>query len=55
MPDVVMLLQDVKEKLALYRAEHSGAYVGGVEYSELVRRIDKTIRALTPTPHEITS
>lgn len=38
--DPMKLLKDCKEKLSLYRAEHSGAYVGGVEYTELIARIN---------------
>lgn len=33
-----------REKLALYRAAHSGEYLGGVEYTELMRRIDAVLR-----------
>lgn len=35
------LLRDCSEKLALYRSQHSGVYVGGVEYGELQRRIEE--------------
>lgn len=34
------LLRASREKLALYRAQHSGEYVGGIEYTTLVREID---------------
>jgi len=37
------LLMDCAEKLNLYRAQHSGKYVGGVEYTELQRRIVKAL------------
>jgi hypothetical protein len=37
------VLIDCKEKLRLYRAQHSGEYVGGVEYMELMRRIDAAL------------
>jgi hypothetical protein len=33
-------LRDAKEKLELYRSE----YVGGVEYRELMRRIDEALK-----------
>lgn len=36
-------LLDCKEKLQLYRAQHSGAYIGGVEFIELMRRIDAAL------------
>lgn len=36
-------LKAAKEKLALYRAAHSGAYVGGVEYTALMDMIDKAL------------
>ncbi len=29
-----------KEKLELYRAAHSGEFIGGVEYTTLMRQID---------------
>ena len=32
-----------KEKLELYRAQHSGEYVGGVEYSELMQQINAAL------------
>lgn len=46
------LLMDCAEKLNLYRAQHSGEYIGGVEYTALQRRIVKAlddIRADEPT------
>lgn len=33
------------EKLQLYRAQHSGEYIGGIEYTALMAMID---RALSP-------
>lgn len=36
-------LTSAKEKLALYRKAHGGEYLGGVEYSELMRRIDAAL------------
>jgi hypothetical protein len=36
-------LLDCKEKLQLYRAQHSGVYIGGVEYMELMRRINAAL------------
>lgn len=35
-----LLLRDCKEKLEYYRARYGGEYLGGVEFSELMRRID---------------
>lgn len=32
-----------KEKLALYRAAHGGEYVGGLEYTALVKLIDDAL------------
>lgn len=32
-------------KLKLYRAEHSGEYVGGVEYTNLMRQIEEVLTA----------
>lgn len=37
------VLTQAREKLKLYRAVHSGEYLGGVEYSELMRRIDEAL------------
>lgn len=36
-------LQEARHKLTLYREAHGGAYLGGVEYSELMRRIDAAL------------
>lgn len=40
------LLMDCAEKLNLYRGQHSGEYIGGVEYMELQRRIVKALDEL---------
>ncbi len=37
-------LQAAKEKLQLYRAEHSGNYIGGIEYTDLIRMIDAALK-----------
>jgi hypothetical protein len=37
------VLLDCKEKLELYRAQHSGEYVGGVEFTRLMRKIDQAL------------
>lgn len=42
------LLMDCADKLIRYRQEHSGAYVGGIEYMELQRRIVKALEELPP-------
>jgi hypothetical protein len=39
------LLAAARDKLAVYHAQHSGEYVGGMEYSELVRQIDVALRS----------
>lgn len=36
-------LRSAKEKLELYRAEHSGGYVGGVEFTQLMKMIDQSL------------
>jgi hypothetical protein len=33
------LLSDAGEKLSLYRKAHSGEYIGGAEYTDLMQRI----------------
>ena len=33
-------LIDCREKLTLYRQQHSGEYIGGVEYTQLLNSID---------------
>ena len=40
-------LERAKEKLTLYREAHGGEYVGGVEYTQLIREIAE---ALAPIP-----
>jgi hypothetical protein len=37
------ILRRSKEKLELYRAAHTGEYVGGTEYSVLMRQIDDAL------------
>jgi hypothetical protein len=37
------VLQAAKQKLMLYRAQHSGEYVGGMEYTQLMRMIDEVL------------
>lgn len=37
------VLISAKEKLALYRKAQGGEYLGGVEYRELMRRIDEAL------------
>jgi hypothetical protein len=44
--DAAAVLEACAEKLALYRAAHSGEYVGGVEYTDLQARIAATVRTL---------
>lgn len=33
-----------RQKLELYRSEHSGQYIGGMEYTELIRYIDAAMK-----------
>jgi hypothetical protein len=47
---ILQLLADCKEKLQLYRNGHSGEYIGGVELSALVRRINSATESLVATP-----
>lgn len=44
------LLMDCAEKLNLYRAQHSGEYIGGGEYTELQKRIVATLDLLRDAP-----
>lgn len=37
-------LQDARYKLQLYREAHGAQYLGGVEYGELMKRIDAVLR-----------
>ena len=32
-----------REKLGLYRAQHAGNYVGGIEYTALIKMIDASL------------
>lgn len=45
-PELYALLQECKHKLQLYRDQHSGEYIGGVEFTALRRRIDKALEEL---------
>jgi hypothetical protein len=44
------LLLDCADKLSRYRYEHSGAYVGGIEYTELQRRIARALDGSSEKP-----
>lgn len=46
------LLIECRCKLQLYREQHSGEYVGGMEYTALRREIDKAIAELAPAGEE---
>jgi hypothetical protein len=46
-PKLYALLRECKYKLQLYRDQHSGQYIGGVEFVELRRRIDESMEELT--------
>lgn len=37
-----------REKLVLYRKEHTGEYVGGMEYTVLLREIDAALTGGEP-------
>lgn len=37
------VMREARHKLQLYRDEHSGVYVGGVEFTELMKRIDAVL------------
>lgn len=41
---LVELLELASEKLALYRSQHSGEYIGGVEYQGLQNSIEKSLK-----------
>lgn len=45
---LAQLLRDCAQKLRFYRAEQGnpGEYVGGVEYTELQRRIERALEKL---------
>jgi len=38
------VLLAARDKLKLYRQAHSGEYVGGMEYTALMREIDEAIK-----------
>lgn len=42
--EMEVALQCARKKLELYRAQHSGEYVGGVEYTHLMRVIDEALK-----------
>lgn len=37
-------LRAAKKKLQLYRAQHSGEYIGGMEFSALMQVIDEALK-----------
>ena len=41
--DLREALRHAREKLMLYRKAHSGEYIGGMEYSQLMRQIDAAL------------
>lgn len=43
-PDARAALRAAKQKLELYRAQHSGEYIGGMEYTALIALIDEALR-----------
>lgn len=43
MTELHQLLTDCREKLQLYRDQHSGEYIGGVEFTALRGRIDAAL------------
>jgi hypothetical protein len=43
-------LTAARDKLALYRACHSGEYIGGIEYTALVRLIDSALKGPSVNP-----
>ena len=45
--NVIGLLESCKYKLKLYRAEHSGEYIGGAEYTALIQQINDMIEKLS--------
>lgn len=45
--EAIAALEAAQEKLKLYRMEHSGEYIGGVEYTDLQERISGSIFNLT--------
>lgn len=38
-------LEAARHKLTLYREQHSGEYIGGMEYTALLRMIDTALQA----------
>lgn len=50
--EMAELLNAAKEKLALYRAGHSGEYIGGREYSGLIRDINELFAKVDYKPGE---
>ncbi len=39
-----IVLKEAKKKLQLYRAQHSGEYIGGMEYTMLMQLIDEVLK-----------
>uniref|UniRef100_A0A6M3LUC0 Uncharacterized protein n=1 Tax=viral metagenome TaxID=1070528 RepID=A0A6M3LUC0_9ZZZZ len=45
--EITTVLSNCKTKLQLYRANMDGEYLGGVEYTELIKRIDDLFSKLS--------
>ena len=45
--EIITVLSNCKTKLQLYRANMNGEYLGGVEYTELIKRIDDLFSKLS--------
>jgi len=53
--ELAELLKDCKAKLAFYRANAAGEYLGGVEYTKLIRRLDEAVDRLQARTRKVLS
>lgn len=45
---LIRLLEAAGKKVVLYRMQHSGEYVGGMEFNELMRQIHEALPQFKP-------
>ena len=46
--EILSVIYNCKIKLQIYRNQLGGAYAGGIEYTELIKRIEKLCERLSP-------
>ena len=44
--ELMRAAESAREKLKLYRSQHSGEYIGGMEYTALINKLDNALAKL---------